>query len=142
MEENKEFMELMKKIESENAGQENYAKKQYQMTRISAVSSILVLVIVLVCASVLMPRIFRTFEQVDVVMADLETVSSELAETLPGMLANLDVMMGDLDVLVSSSSEGVAEAIEKMAALDIDSLNEAIRDLKAIVEPMARLFGR
>ena len=33
-------------------------------------------------------------------------------------------------------------AMETLGDVDIESLNDAIRDLKAIVEPLGRLFGR
>ena len=51
-------------------------------------------------------------------------------------------MLEHVDSLAQTSEEGMAEALEKISALDIESLNEAIRDLQAVVEPMARLFGR
>lgn len=131
--EDTEFRELMKKIEAENAGQERYARKQYQMSRISAAASVLVLVIVIACVGILMPRLLRTFEQVDTVMTDMEAVTSELAESLPEM-------MTELNGLVDSSGEGITEAIEKVSAIDIDSLNEAIRDLRTVVEPLAKFM--
>ena len=70
------------------------------------------------------------------VMTELETVSSDLAQ------ADLSGMLEHVDSLAQTSEEGMAEALEKISALDIESLNEAIRDLQAVVEPMARLFGR
>ncbi len=142
MEENKigkvdqsELLELVKKLEAENAAQERYAKKQYRMACVSAAASVLALVVVIVCVAVLMPRVLQTFDQADAILADLEAVTSQLAESLPQMIE-------DLNALVSGSRDGISEAIGKIAAIDIDSLNEAIQDLKTVIEPLARLLGR
>ena len=35
----------------------------------------------------------------------------------------------------------VTDALENLNKLDIETLNQSIADLGAIVEPMARLFG-
>ena len=131
-----ELTEWMRKSESENAGQERYAKKQYTMSKISAGACVCVLLIVIFCAAVLLPQVLHTLEQMNAVMTELETVSSDLAQ------ADLSGMLEHVDSLAQTSEEGMAEALEKISALDIESLNEAIRDLQAVVEPMARLFGR
>ncbi|MEE0111167.1 MAG: hypothetical protein UEP57_09810 [Oscillospiraceae bacterium] len=133
--EQSELLELVKKLEAENAAQERYAKKQYRMACVSAAASVLALVVVIVCVAVLMPRVLQTFDQADAILADLEAVTSQLAESLPQMIE-------DLNALVSGSRDGISEAIGKIAAIDIDSLNEAIQDLKTVIEPLARLLGR
>ena len=133
--EQSELLELAKKLEAENAAQERYAKKQYRMACVSAAASVLALVVVIVCVAVLMPRVLQTFDQADAILADLEAGTSQLAESLPQMIE-------DLNALVSGSRDGISEAIGKIAAIDIDSLNEAIQDLKTVIEPLARLLGR
>ena len=157
------FLETMEKLEAANAAQEYYAKKQYTMSLISAAASVLMLLIVIVCAVILMPKVMHTFEQVDVVfsqvdevfgqvdevfgqiddvyqqlgtvMTDLEGITSELSDSLPDMLKEMDTLM-------TTSGEGINEALSKVSAIDIKTLNSAIADLQAIVEPLAKLFGR
>ena len=46
------------------------------------------------------------------------------------------------DGLIVQSSEALAQAMEKIDRMDIDSLNQAIQNLKDVVEPMADFFGR
>jgi len=151
----KELYELLKRLEAANAGQELYAKKQYRMSQISAAACVLMLIVVLACAVVLMPKVLHLFDQVDaitqkvdvvfeeidtlydqisVVMKDLESITSGLADTLPEMMTNLDTLM-------ETSSEGITEAIDKVSSIDIKTLNNAIADLQAIVEPISKLFG-
>ena len=98
----------------------------------------------------------QTFAQINIVMTDLNAITSVLAQSLPEMMEELSViieelsgmigempdMIRELDVLMETSGEGISTAIEKVSAIDIEALNEAIRDLQAIVEPLAKLFGR
>ena len=115
--------------------EKGYEKKQYHMAKISAIANAAVFVVVLLCAVILVPRLLNTMNQVDAIMTELEVVTSELAEGLPPM-------MEDLSTLVNSSEAGITDAIEKMNAIDIETLNEAIGDLQAVIEPLARFFGR
>lgn len=139
---NQEFLEMMKRIEAANDGQEKYAKKQYRMSQLSAFASILSLLIVIGCAVIFVPKALHTFEQADQIMTDLESATSELSEALPEMITDVNGLVSDVDGLVISAEGGITESMEKISSLDIDSLNEAIGDLQAIVEPLARMFGR
>lgn len=137
-----EIVDLMKKIEAENAGQERYARKQYRMACVSAAANVLVLVVVLVCVAVLMPRVMDTFTQVETVLENLESVTTELTTLVPQLSKSVPELIGNLDTLVNTSSEEITTALQKISSLDVDSLNTAIRDLKSVVEPLARLFGK
>ena len=120
-----EFLELLKKIEEENAGQERYAKKQYQMARISAAASVVILFIVLACVALLMPQLMQTFAQINIVMTDLNAITSVLAQSLPEMMEELSViieelsgmigempdMIRELDVLMETSGEGISNLL-------------------------------
>ena len=114
----------------------NYAKKQYNVLRLIAVFVVGIFLITTVCAVCLIPRANRIMEQAEEVLGDLASVTEELEEAdLPGLIKNLDG-------LIVESGDGIREAMESLGAVDIESLNEAIGDLKAIVEPLGRLFGR
>lgn len=69
-------------------------------------------------------------------MTNLETVSEALVQAdIPGMVDNVDA-------LVISSQEGVQQALEKVNAIDIDTLNQAIENLAKIVTPLASLVNK
>lgn len=54
-------------------------------------------------------------------------------------------MEGTLDSIqqfVTTSGSSMEEAIGKLNAIDIDTLNDAIKDLSDVVQPMADFFGR
>ena len=134
--ENQSFRDLMARIESSNAGQEKYARKQYRMSQITALASVIVLAVVLYTASVLIPRVNVTFQNMELIMEDMKVISSELAE------ADLSGLIQNVDRLAVSSQENIDTAMEKLNTIDIDGLNEAIRNLSEVVEPFAEFFGR
>lgn len=71
--------------------------------------------------------------EAETVMADLGTV----AEALAG--ADLGSIVENVNLLAADSQSAVAEAMEKLEAIDIEALNKAIKDLAAIVEPLAKI---
>lgn len=141
-------LELLKKIEAENAEQVSYAKKQYRMSCVRTAASVLTLVLVVVIAAIFVPQLRQTLAQVDTVLTQVDTVltnlestTAELSDLVPQLSRSVPALIGNLDALVQTSSEEITTALQKISSLDVDSLNTAIRDLQSIVEPLARLFG-
>ena len=91
-------------------------------------------VILLVVSVILVPKAIVTLDNAN--------------ETLESANATLESANKDLTALESSISglEGLekqaTEAMENMNSIDFDALNNSIRNLEAIVEPMAKLFKR
>ena len=73
--------------------------------------------------------------EADTIMADLGVVAASLAD------ADLGSIVENVNALASESQNAVAGAMKKLDAIDIDTLNQAIRDLADIVGPLAN-FGR
>ena len=130
-----QFVQMMQRIESANAGQELYARKQYRMSQITAAASVLVLAVVLYGTAALLPRASATLQNMDTVMKNLEDITSDLAQS------DLQQMIADVDGMVSSSEKSVRDALDKINRIDIDTLNQAIQNLNDTVEPLANFFG-
>ena len=130
-----QFVQMMQQIESANAGQELYARKQYRMSQITAAASVLVLAVVLYGTAALLPRASATLQNMDAVMENLEDITSDLAQS------DLQQMIADVDGMVSSSEKSVRDALDKINRIDIDTLNQAIQNLNDTVEPLANFFG-
>ena len=118
-----DFKAMMERIEASNAGQEKYAKKQY-------------LIIVIYAAVTLIPKANTTFQNLNLIMEDLDTITSDLAE------ADLGGMISDIDHLVSSSEDSVQNALNQLNSIDIDTLNQAINHLNDTVTPFANFFNK
>lgn len=132
MEENKEMLELLRQIE----------KNSRQQTRTARLQCLLALVAAVFCVGVFV-LIFNFLPRLDTVVTQMQTVLGNL-ETTTQELAALDLggMMDGIDTLVASGQEGLAQTMEKLNTIDIDTLNKAIKDLAAVVEPFAKLINR
>ena len=133
---NESFRKLMARIESSNAGQEKYAKKQYRMSQITALASVIMLALVLYTCSVIIPKVNVTYENMQLIMEDLKGVTSGLAE------ADISQLIEDVDKLAVDSQKNIGDAMKKINDIDIDGLNAAIKNLSDVVEPFANFFNR
>ena len=76
--------------------------------------------------------------QAQAVLTDLGTAANALT------LVDFSAMASQVETLAADSQAAVTEAMIKLDAIDIDTLNKAIKDLAAIVDPLAKvgkLFG-
>lgn len=133
---NPAFRELMARIESSNAGQEKYARKQYRMSQITAFASMVILAVVLYTCSVFIPKVNVTYENMQLIMEDMKVITSELAES------DINQMIKDVDQLAVDSQKSINEAMQKINEIDINGLNAAIKNLSDVVEPFAEFFNR
>ena len=106
------------------------------MSQITALCSILVLIIVINGAVTRIPKANTTFQNLNLIMEDLDTITSDLAE------ADLGGMISDIDHLVSSSEDSVQNALNQLNSIDIDTLNQAINHLNDTVTPFANFFNK
>ena len=130
------FGRMMEQIRASNAEQEKYVRKQYRMSQITALASVLILAVVLYTCSVFIPKVNVTYENMQLIMEDMKVITSELAE------ADIDQMIKDVDKLAVDSQKNINDAMKKVNDIDIDSLNAAIKNLSDVVEPFANFFNR
>lgn len=146
---------------------ERYQKKMLNQSYIRTACNIVIVVlavIVVVNAMGLFSRLRVAVETANVIIADLE------ASDIPGTLAEIQTLVGeaqktfegvyeltegaqgtldevyqlvvDAQGMVTSGSEGMEATLERIDSIDIETLNRAIDDLAAVIEPLARFFGR
>lgn len=144
------------------------AKAERSASRRQLISSIAVLVIacvVAVAVILVVPKAFSLFNDAQELLSDvrdsvgkldgliedtgesMEKVNSmldEIAPTVEGLdqtMEGINEMVGGINTLVATNSENLAEAIEKLNGIDFETLNKAIADLEATVQPLANFFG-
>lgn len=135
MEHNNDFQQMMERIDRSNRRQARYGLLQCIFGLISVVCCVGLLLLVISAV----PQFQAMAQQAETVLSNLETVSNELAAV------DLAGMVEDVDALVSDSQSGLTEALNKLNAIDIDTLNKAIESLADVIEPLAKLsniFGR
>ena len=92
-------------------------------------------------------KIVGTLNKVNLAAAEVTELTQQLNKVLEE--SSLIKLLENANDLISLSGETLAgsvgsvnEALEKINSIDFDSLNTAIVDLKKVIEPLAKLFGR
>ena len=137
MEENKEMLELLKKIEESN-------RKQLWYTRVQCAAA---LVAVACFAGIyflirdFLPQISAIVTQIPGVVAQMEVVLSNL-EIVTTELTTVDFsgMVEGVNALVATGQVGLEETVARLNAIDFETLNKAITTLSEVIEPLAKFF--
>lgn len=141
MEENKELLELLKKIETAN-------RKQLMYTRIQCIAAVLAVVCfagIFFLIKDFLPQISAIVTEIPGVVAQMETVLSNLEIVTTELTAvDFEGMVNGVNTLVQTGQAGLEQTVENLNAIDFETLNKAILDLAEVVEPLAKfskLFG-
>ena len=137
MEEKNEMLELMRKMEESS-------RKQLLYARIQCIAA----VVAVVCFAGIFFLIRDLLPQVSAIMADIPGLVTQLESVLGNLeivttdLAAVDfeTMVTGINGLVSTGQVSLEETVTKLNAIDFESLNKAIGNLSAVVEPMASFF--
>lgn len=131
---NVELEAMLNKIAEDNKAQALYAKKQYNMSRITTVCTTVAMLVVLISALMIVPRIVGSLTKVESAVSELESVAKTLGDEVPALLESTTELIGD-------ENSGLVQAVGNFNKFDIETLNDAINELKMAVEPFAKLFG-
>ena len=137
--------ELLEEIKKGNDKQILYARMQCIFSVIAALCCLIVLIVGLK----ILPDLQTAVAQAETVLTNLEGVTSELAKTdlgnmgenVDGLVKNVDGLIQDVGKLVHTSQDGVEQTMEKIDAIDFETLNKAIEDLSKVIEPIAKFFN-
>lgn len=120
-------LELLRKMEENSRKQLNYARIQCFFSIVAAACCIAILVIALQ----MVPVVQNFVAQAEIILGDLETATHNLAKIdLTGTIDNVNG-------LLTTTQSGVEEAMEKINAIDFETLNSAIADLAEVIKPLA-----
>ena len=138
MEENRETLELLRKIEK-NSRMQTYSG--YARTVLVLVCA--VCMVVLTCAVMkLLPQINAILGQAQDAVKQVGTVLDYLEQTSYQLSQG---MVSNVDGLVTTGQQSLQATMEKLNSIDFDALNKAIKDLSAVTQSLAnvtRIFGR
>ena len=111
-------------------------KKMHFMGIVRTIACVIMCLAMVGSALYVLPGVSELVDKLNVVVSNLEQI-------------DINLMTESVTNLAVSGTEGietalvqVSSALENINRLDIDSLNKSIADLGAVVEPMAKLFGR
>ena len=155
----KDVLETLARLEKYNKQQASAAKRQC----VIAVISLICCTAALVMMVLLVPRLQRMTTQTEKfineageVMEDIQAASATISEldlgpvlveikgllqNVDGLLTNVDTLVADVDTLVTTTLDGLEDTLAEIEKVDFDTLNKAIKDLAAVVEPLAKFFS-
>ena len=124
---------------------DEFDKKRLFWARVTALSTVCILVVVL-AVSIGATLQFRTMQEDFAVLSDMALEMEELTDNLITVSANLEKI--DWEDLAENINLTAEKALISMDAgltaideLDIETLNEAIINLRDVIEPLARFFN-
>lgn len=136
MEENKEMLELMKRIEKTTRQQLRTGRLMCLLALVGAVCGIAALALV----ARMLPQLEEVLPRIQGVLTQMQTVLGNLEQTT-AQLASIDLqgMVADVDALVATGQVSLEQTMEKLDSIDIDTLNRAIADLSKVIESLAKI---
>lgn len=132
MDQNQKVLELLERMEKNSRKQVFFARVQFVLSAIALICCI----VLLLSGMRILPQLQNTVQQAETVISNLESVTTALAQ------ADLAGMVENVDVLVNTSQEGIEQAMEKIDAIDIEALNQAIQDLSDVINPISTFFNK
>ena len=117
-------------------------KRELRHARFISVLGAVILALLLCAAAVLAPRILNLLNHAEVSLRNIDTLASD-ATTLVSSVSDTALEAGQLvhsaNALLAENTEDVAEALDKLNSVDFQRLNDAIDNLAAAAEPLAKL---
>ena len=127
-------MDSQSQFETLLRSMEQNSRKQLQYSRIQCIFSI----ISAICCLVLVWKVMQFMPQLELLAQQMQLVLINL-EAVTGELKKLDLteMVNNINSLVITSQGGVEQTLQKIDEIDFVTLNQAIKDLAAVVQPLA-----
>ena len=139
MDHDQELIRLLESIEKTNRKQAAFARFQV----IISVLLVLCCVVLLIAGFTILPKIQAIITEAENVVLNMELLTAELAKTnVTDVINDIEALVSNVDELVSTSQTGVEQTMTKINAIDFDALNNAIRDLSNVIEPLAKVAKR
>jgi len=130
--------ELLTRLEASNQKQARYAQMQCIFSAVAAFCCIVLFIMV----AQAMPQVKEVIAQMQGMMAQMEGTLVNL-EQITTDLAEVDLgsMVTNVDQLVSTGQSSISETMEKLNLIDFEALNQAIKNLSNVIEPLAKFFN-
>ena len=111
-----------------------YTKGTYFFTMIMAGCSALTFLVLLIVAIVVVSKVVRLMNTAQSTLDNMETVSEEL------MSLELSETVKNIDDNTARAMQDVSDSMEQIQNLDIETLNESIKELRESAESFRKLF--
>ena len=127
-------------MEEKNVMEELLAdsKKRTTYAWIAAFAATGIFIAVVAVCLLVVPKMFQLMNEADELVTSAETALTEIS----AMTTNITETSTGMNTFITENSQTISDAISGINEIDIETLNEAIQDLKDAVEPFANLMNR
>ena len=131
---------------SEKAVQEllDTAKKQLFYTRLTTCFVGIMAVAIVISLFVVVPKANHLLKNANSLLDDVKERVETLDETIDGVKAMTDSITSvgnQLDTFIEQNSNSLQGVVQKMDSIDFEGLNQSIKNLGDVVEPLAKFFN-
>lgn len=152
MDKNDQMLELLEKIEKTNRRQLLFTQIFCGIALVAAIFCIVTLAKV----NQLLPELNTVVGQMQTVLGSMEEVAYELGQMdmqsivgnvealvgdIGGLVGNVEGLVDNVDALATNAQDSLKQTMTKLGAINFETLNKAIEDLSAVVEPLAKFFN-
>lgn len=134
-------------IYEQSIEQTNLLRSQGKTIKAFAIGAFVLMLIIAIVLVALSMKISGVISEANTAVSQISEITKELDSILKNsgitaLLNNANKLIEESGDSLSKALTGVDEALKKVGSIDIESLNSAISDLKSIIDPLARLFGK
>ena len=120
-------------------------KKASRHSLITAASLVAICLIIGAAVLIIVPRVnatlnnaYQAIDSIENVVANADKAISSVEKSLDG----IDEMVKNVDKVAVDNTDAVGKTVDKMSSIDFATLNKSIKDLRDIIEPLAKFFKR
>lgn len=139
--------DYQKLIYEESLKQTELLEKQINSAKRQNLIVSALMLVVAIALIMLTVQLGGILEEANSAIVEITSLTKELSTILENtqlteLLNNANTLIAESGDALTEALEGVDSALATVSAIDIETLNEAIADLKKVIEPLAKLFGR
>lgn len=139
--------DYQKLIYEESLKQTELLEKQINSAKRQNLIVSALMLVVAIALIMLTVQLGGILEEANSAIVEITSLTKELSMILENtqlteLLNNANTLIIESGDALTEALEGVDSALATVSAIDIETLNEAIADLKKVIEPLAKLFGR
>ena len=139
--------DYQKLIYEESLKQTELIEKQINSAKRQNLIVSALMLVVAIALIMLTVQLGGILEEANSAIVEITSLTKELSMILENtqlteLLNNANTLIIESGDALTEALEGVDSALATVSAIDIETLNEAIADLKKVIEPLAKLFGR
>ena len=127
-----------------------YQKRGSRITRIAAFAVIFIVVIFAGALALMIPRAVNLLDhareslaEIDYLIdetGDLITNTNNLVENFNDLSDGTTALIDNANKMISDNTDAITETVQKLNDVDFETLNQAIQDFSAVVEPLSKFF--